>query len=1205
MTMMKCRLIAILLSFLPLGIFAQSVTITQSFAEITNTTVLESFGDQFRKWEKPDLDDTFPYVVIRVGLDGSQHDITMAKQMLGLYMGTQTAVEAIDRSRDDELLFLVPKRARHIEISCGEGCARATIMDGSKALKSNRIYYGRIHYVPLADMSSLARSRQKFQFSLTPSNAVVEVYVDGKRELWPTQDGTASKMLQQGNYRYRVSADRYYAEEGNFMVLPHSNELQITLRPKFGWTSVDGDTQIYGAYVFATNQTTGVITQLGTIPINKAELSVGRYTINVLLDKYKEYTNTITIREAEDTKLRPIMQPNYSQVTLTAAEMADIYIDGQRVGKGVWTGTLEYGDYMVETRQQSYSPAFTPISIASGDANVAYTLNNPTPMHGVLIVHGDPLDAAIWIDNVQRGSTPMVFNQVLVGEHRLRVEKDGFWPYEQVISIEEGKDREVNYTLLNKEELSLLNMSAPIENAKDAHIFHVQDLTFSMIKVNGGTFMMGATEEQRDGMNDNEIPIHQVSVSDFYIGQTEVTQALWKAVMGTNPSAFPSNLSNPVENVSWEDCQVFIRKLNQLTGQSFRLPTEAEWEYAARGGRDTVSYRYAGDNVSFNVAWSEENSNASTHIVAAKQPNQLGLYDMSGNVCEWCQDWYAGYQMVKQKDPQGPADGSYKVYRGGGWYFGERYARVAQRNYHTSTFSNYNIGLRLALTQVVDKQLIDEQVVDTEPVAPIVPESATVVDVEGVSFAMITVEGGTFMMGATEEQGNDAMGGERPVRKITLTDYSISQTEVTQALWTAVMDANPSSDTTHILNPVTNVSWEDCQVFVAKLNELTGRHFRLPTEAEWEYAARGGQMSKQHKYAGSANINDVAWHHGNSNNLIHPIGQKLPNELGLYDMSGNVGEWCHDWFGTYEGNNLTNPQGPTNGSYRVVRGGSAQTPSRNNRVAYRNGYAMADKHADLGFRLVEENLEMSAEPVKKFEIPKNQSKLRFEVKGVPFTMVKVESGSFVMGATEEHAEFAYDWEKPMHYVTVGDYFIGQTEVTQELWKAVMGTMPSNFQNDLSNPVENISWEECQLFIKKLNDLTGATFRLPTEAEWEYAARGGKDTKKLIYPGSATPEEHIWYKGNSLGASHPVGLKKPNELGLYDMGGNVWEWCQDWYGKYDSKSQINPQGPSESSANRRVIRGGSWAYEDNNCRVTVRNGQVLTNKKIDIGFRLAL
>ena len=193
----------------------------------------------------------------------------------------------------------------------------------------------------------------------------------------------------------------------------------------------------------------------------------------------------------------------------------------------------------------------------------------------------------------------------------------------------------------------------------------------------------------------------------------------------------------------------------------------------------------------------------------------------------------------------------------------------------------------------------------------------------------------------------------------------------------------------------------------------------------------------------------------------------------------------------------------------------------------------------------------------------------------------------------------------MHYVTVGDYFIGQTEVTQELWKAVMGTMPSNFQNDLSNPVENISWEECQLFIKKLNDLTGATFRLPTEAEWEYAARGGKDTKKLIYPGSATPEEHIWYKGNSLGASHPVGLKKPNELGLYDMGGNVWEWCQDWYGKYDSKSQINPQGPSESSANRRVIRGGSWAYEDNNCRVTVRNGQVMTNKKIDIGFRLAL
>jgi formylglycine-generating enzyme required for sulfatase activity len=193
----------------------------------------------------------------------------------------------------------------------------------------------------------------------------------------------------------------------------------------------------------------------------------------------------------------------------------------------------------------------------------------------------------------------------------------------------------------------------------------------------------------------------------------------------------------------------------------------------------------------------------------------------------------------------------------------------------------------------------------------------------------------------------------------------------------------------------------------------------------------------------------------------------------------------------------------------------------------------------------------------------------------------------------------------MHYVTLSDFFIGQTEVTQELWSAIMDSVPSRFQNDPTNPVENVSWEDCQLFIAKLNALTGATFRLPTEAEWEYAARGGKNAQRKLYAGSDNPDEVVWYRDNSLGSSHPVGLKKSNELGLYDMGGNVWEWCADWYGAYSSISQINPVGPDSSTTNRRVVRGGSWAYDANNCRVTVRNGQVETDKKVDIGFRLAL
>jgi hypothetical protein len=235
---------------------AQSLVVTQPFQEISSTTVLDAYGDKFAKWQKPALDDTFPFVVIRVGLDGSTEEIAQAKQMLGLNLGTQTAVEAIDRSTNDELLFLIPKRARRIEIQCGDGCASQILFDNA-TLTSNKVYYGRVHYVPMADIpGQIMQTRQKFQLSVSPSNAIVEVFVDGKREFWPVHQGVATKMINCGNYRYRITAKNYYPEESSMIVMPHSTELQVSLRPKFGWLSVDGDTQIYGAHVYAINMET-------------------------------------------------------------------------------------------------------------------------------------------------------------------------------------------------------------------------------------------------------------------------------------------------------------------------------------------------------------------------------------------------------------------------------------------------------------------------------------------------------------------------------------------------------------------------------------------------------------------------------------------------------------------------------------------------------------------------------------------------------------------------------------------------------------------------------------------------------------------------------------------------------------------------------------------------------------------------------------
>ena len=227
----------------------------------------------------------------------------------------------------------------------------------------------------------------------------------------------------------------------------------------------------------------------------------------------------------------------------------------------------------------------------------------------------------------------------------------------------------------------------------------------------------------------------------------------------------------------------------------------------------------------------------------------------------------------------------------------------------------------------------------------------------------------------------------------------------------------------------------------------------------------------------------------------------------------------------------------------------------------------------------------------------------FTVNGVAFKMVKVAGGIFQMGATSEQGKSARKDEKPVHSVTLSDYYIGQTEVTQELWKAVMCNNPSNFKRNNRQPVEKVSWYDCQEFIRRLNRLTGKNFRLPTEAEWEYAARGGNKSGGYKYSGSDNEVDVAWYCGNSGDETHPVAQKQANELGLYDMSGNVWEWCQDWYGKYSSNSQTNPTGPSTGS--RRVLRGGSWDYYARFVRVSFRGNNLPVNRYVYFGLRLAL
>jgi formylglycine-generating enzyme required for sulfatase activity len=253
--------------------------------------------------------------------------------------------------------------------------------------------------------------------------------------------------------------------------------------------------------------------------------------------------------------------------------------------------------------------------------------------------------------------------------------------------------------------------------------------------------------------------------------------------------------------------------------------------------------------------------------------------------------------------------------------------------------------------------------------------------------------------------------------------------------------------------------------------------------------------------------------------------------------------------------------------------------------------------------------------------PSTGKNLTFTANGVSFEMIFVEGGTFVMGCTSEQSDCSAD-EKPTHSVTLSDYYMGKYQVTQKLWQAVMGTNVRQ-QRDLANtswplrgegsdyPMYYISYNECEEFCSKLNKLLanqlpeGYKFRLPTEAQWEYAARGGKKSKGYKYSGGDYIGEVAWYDSNSGEKTHEVGMKDKNELGIYDMSGNVWEWCQDWFDAnyYSNSPSTNPKGPGSGSG--RVLRGGSWYLNAQYCRVSFRNCLTPDYRDLNYGFRLSL
>ena len=401
-------------------------------------------------------------------------------------------------------------------------------------------------------------------------------------------------------------------------------------------------------------------------------MKFGTYNYRVQAPSYLPEAGNITVKNPQNKHIFNIsLKPNFSVVNISVDNEAEIWVNGELKGVGTWTGNLGAGTYELESRKQNHRTVSITRDIIVTKEPQTIRLQAPTPIYGDADINSAPAMADIYIDGKEVGQTPLLIQNLLIGEHELRVKKEGYNDYVNSLFVKENEVASASITLDKQPKREI---SEPLE-------ISIRNVRFKMIAVNGGKFYLNKK--------------CKVELSSFYIGETEVTQELWEAVMGDNPSNTKSP-DRPVEQVSWNDCQDFIKKLNNLTGKNFSLPTEAEWEFAARGGNESKRYKYSGSNNSSDVAWEYNNSFNVTHIVKQKQPNELGLYDMTGNVWEWCFDWYGKIDYLTEvKNPKGPLSGIERVRRGGCMRLNN--TDTLHRGSYPPSHKEITNGLRLAL----------------------------------------------------------------------------------------------------------------------------------------------------------------------------------------------------------------------------------------------------------------------------------------------------------------------------------------------------------------------------------------------------------------------------------------------------------------------------------------------------------------------------
>ncbi|MBC8277088.1 MAG: SUMF1/EgtB/PvdO family nonheme iron enzyme, partial [FCB group bacterium] len=406
----------------------------------------------------------------------------------------------------------------------------------------------------------------------------------------------------------------------------------------------------------------------GETPVRRDDVETGEYTLVLHKDGYVDAVQMLTVDRGRtaDVNVKLVKQVGSLKITCSPSD-ANIYLDGTYKGTagsgGLKLDYLSVGSYTVKAEAESFYPEEKAVSVHYNETvEVKFNLK---PKPGAVFVVSTPGGAEVYLDNrKQSGKTPYKVNDVSTGSHRVKVFLDGYQANEKPVDVDAEKTSTISFDLVKVE------VPTPAPSKTGGGSFSGVTTTgplsgMTFVKIPGGSFRMGSNESK------DEKPVHSVSIKPFYMMTTEVTQKMWKELMGSNPSHFKGD-NLPVEKVSWNDCQKFIEKLNQRDpGKGYRLPTEAEWEYACRAGTTTKYYSGNSESDLKRAGWYSGNSGKKTHIVGQKSPNSWGLYDMSGNVWEWCTDWYHNSYSGA------PTDGSawispsstYRVLRGGSWYY--------------------------------------------------------------------------------------------------------------------------------------------------------------------------------------------------------------------------------------------------------------------------------------------------------------------------------------------------------------------------------------------------------------------------------------------------------------------------------------------------------------------------------------------------------